>query len=105
MYALSAPVGIECRVASHFGLGGGHALEVKRMNGMRDVLLHDGKHRLLALQRANTIEGFGDDPDVKVVARSVQVNDFNHRFGNSLTHFCFDPLAADHADASSWPVS
>jgi len=49
VYALSAPVGVECCVAGHLGLGGSHALEVKRMDGMGNVLFHDGQNSFLAL--------------------------------------------------------
>jgi hypothetical protein len=97
-------MGVECSVASHFGLGGGHALEVKRMNRMRNVLFHDSKHRLLTLQRPNAIEGFGDDSDMEMVARSVQVNNLNHGFRNGLAHFRFDPFTAHHLDASLCPA-
>jgi hypothetical protein len=61
-------VGVESSVASGFSLGGGHALEVKRVNGTGDVLLHDGEDLLLPLQGANALKVLGNDANVKVVA-------------------------------------
>jgi hypothetical protein len=100
MHALSSPMGVECGIACHFGLGGRHALEIERMHWMWDVLFHDCKNSFLSLQRTHAVKGRRDDSDVKVVARSVQVNHLNDSFRNSLSHFCLDPFTADHDDAS-----
>ena len=77
MHALSSPMGVECGIACHFGLGGSHALEIERMHWMWDMLLHDCENSFLSLQRTHAVKGRRDNSDVKVVARAVQVNHLN----------------------------
>ena len=55
MHTLTAAVRVKGRVASRLGLGRGHALEVKRMNRVRNVLFHHGEHLLLPLKGPNVL--------------------------------------------------
>ncbi len=100
MHPLTAAVRVKGRVTSGFGLCWGHALEVKRVNGMGDVLTHDGEHLLLPLQGSYALEGRRDDADVEVVAGAVKVDDLNHGIGNSLEDFGFNPRLFNHRLAS-----
>ena len=68
MDALPAAVRVKGRVASRFGLGGGHALEVKCVNGVRDVLAHNGEHLLLALKGTYTLKSLGNNANVEMIA-------------------------------------
>ena len=81
---------------------GGHALEVKRGNGVGNVLLHHGEHLLLTLKRTNALEGLGDDANVEVVAGAVQVDHLNRGFGDGFEHLCFKPCRLNHALASTF---
>lgn len=100
MHALTSAVGVERCVTSGGCLSGCHALEVKRMNGMRDVGLHHGQNLLLALKGAHSIKGIGDDSDVEVVARIMQVNNFNDGVRDCFEHFRFNPRSLNHMLAS-----
>ena len=86
MDALPAAVRVEGRVACSFGLCRRHALEVKRVNGMGDVLLHDSQYLLLPLEGSNAFKRLGNNAHVEMISRAVQVNDFNVGFGLSLIH-------------------
>jgi len=97
---LTAAVRVKGRVTCGFGLCWSHALEVKCVNGMGDVLLHNGEHLLLPLQGSHALKGWRDDADVEVVARTVEVNDLNHGIGNSLEDFGFNPRFVNHRLAS-----
>ncbi len=108
MDALATPVGVKRRVTRRFGLGWRHALEVKRVNRVGDVLTHNGEHLLLALEWTNALEGLRYDADMEVVARAVQVNDLDLSIGDGFQHFGFNPRFVDHAFASvvnRWPCA
>jgi hypothetical protein len=100
---LAAAVRVKCRITSGFGLCRGHALEVKCVNRMGNVRFHDGEHLLLTLKRAHALKGFGDDTNMEMVARTVQVNDFDRGFWNGFEHLCFNPRRFNHDHASPQP--
>ena len=96
MDALTATVRVKRRVAGCGRLCRGHALEIKCVNGMGDVGLHNGQNLLLSLQGSNTLKGFRDHAHVKMVTRPVKVDDFHHRFWDGFQHLGFHPRCFHH---------
>lgn len=105
MDAGAAGVRMEDRVTGRFRLCRGHALQVEGVNHVgRNVRLEVVQNQFLALQGPHAFEGGGDDPNVEVVARVVQVDAFHHRIGDEGADLVLDPRGFDHAPRSSRTV-
>ena len=104
MYPLASTVGVKRCIPCSFCLGGRHALEVKCVNGVRDVLFHDCKDLLLPLKGAHSVKRRRDDSDMEMVTGTMQVNDFNSGVWDCFEHFCFNPFGPYHVHASTLRV-
>jgi hypothetical protein len=68
---------------------------------MWNVLFHHSENLLLPLEWTHSIKGWGNDSDMEVVARTVQVNDFYDSVRYCFEHLFFNPSRFNHLYAST----